>query len=100
MFEKDECYNILNDNLCVDNLFYTGKSPQCVTNHYEMCFDIILQGGFELRSWSTNCPELKAEINKNGQGVTHESEFEKIVGYKYNTMTDKLSLADYNNGSL
>ena len=37
----------------------------------------MLQGGFELRSWSTNCPELKDEITKKGMGVTHESEFEK-----------------------
>ena len=41
------------------------------------------QGGFHLRSWNSNCKELQSIMKKDGNFVTHENEYEKVLGYRY-----------------
>ena len=52
------------------------------------------QGGFELRSWATNCSDLQGTFQEDGRAATHTSEYEKLLGYKYHTSNDTIELSE------
>ena len=51
------------------------------------------QGGFYLWSWSSNSRELQSTMKKDGNFVTHENEYEKVLGYKYVVNRDVLQIS-------
>ena len=91
-YELDECSHILNNNLYVDNLFFTGNDINSLTELYSETLKRMREGGFNLRSWASNCEPLNALFEANGDSVGHSSEYEKVLGYRYHTATDSLSL--------
>ena len=93
-YPDDYCNYVLNNNLYVDNLFFTGNSLHDLTQMYKETFQRMNEGGFELRSWTTNCAELKDLINEDDRGVSHSGVYEKLLGYLYDPEKDKLRLAD------
>ena len=53
----------------------------------------MFQGGFFLRSWQSNSPELRLSISEDNLGNDHGKNWEKLLGYYYYPSSDKISLA-------
>ena len=53
----------------------------------------MTEGGFELRSWVSNCPELTARFESDGRQTQHTSDFEKVLGYHYQPKSDAIYIA-------
>lgn len=94
-YENDIVNKILQDNMYVDNLFFTSNNLPILEKMYEVCYRRMIAGGFELRSWNSNSSELQQQFEADGRGVAHLSDCEKVLGYLYNTEKDKLKLAEY-----
>ena len=92
-YEKDECFHILNSNLYVDNLFFTGNDYASLCNLYQQSFARMQEGGFTLRSWATNCSELKDKFIDDENLSMHGSVDEKLLGYEYSTVSDQIKIA-------
>ena len=53
----------------------------------------VEKGHFNLRSWNTNCEELKTLMIKEQKFVEHGCQLEKVLGYKYSTQEDTLQIS-------
>ena len=82
-FREDEISQVLKSNFYVDNLLVTHNSEKILLKVYQECLSRMKQGGFYLRSWNSNSQELQSIMKKDGNFVTHENEYEKVLGYKY-----------------
>ena len=90
-YDKDDCHDMLNNNKYVDNIFFTGNCPHVLTVLCDESRSRMSDGGFELRAWASNSPQLKDkfcddEINSKN------NDFEKILGYEYSTSRDTMSV--------
>ena len=94
-FPMDECTKVLLSNLYVDNLFFTGNSELKLEDLYKLSYERMLGGGFELRSWASNNAYLNECFSLDNRGVSHNSGFEKMLGYLFSTRCDKIKLADF-----
>ena len=92
-YPRDSCSQILKNGFYVDNLIFTGNDPDVLKETFLTCRQRMLEGNFELRSWQSNSTELKEEFIEHSCGVTHKSEHEKILGYRFRLSSDGLSLA-------
>ena len=88
----DKCKEILSNNFYVDNLLITGNNLMEMKTLYNQAFERMNEGGFKLRSWSSNSIELRDQMKADGRLVEHQSAEEKVLGYKYNVNKDTLSL--------
>ena len=95
-YPNDACNKILNHNLYVDNLFFTGDNQSTLLDLYNETFQRMMSGGFELRSWVSNCKPLMDKIIEDRRGPSHSSDHEKVLGYIYEPDTDKLKLSQFN----
>ena len=93
-FPQDECSEMLLANFYVDNLIKTSNSISELSQLYTESFDRMLQGNFELRSWNTNCEDLKQQIIEDHNFVLHGCELEKVLDCKYSTLNDTIQLFD------
>ena len=81
-------------NFYVDNLIKTSNSISELSQLYTEAFDRMQQGNFELRSWNTNCGDLKQQMIEDHNFVEHGCKLEKVLGYKYSTLNDTIQLSD------
>ena len=86
---------VLKNNLYVDNLIVTGNDPNKMKDLYHNCNDRMLEGGFQLRSWSSNNAELQQTMKDENNYVTHESVEERVLGYIYDTSKDIIKLTEF-----
>ena len=91
---NDEFTRILKSNFYVDNLIVTGNSPRFLERVYLESVKRMSQGGFCLRSWNSNNPELQNLMSKNDDLVSHGNNYEKVLGLKYSLENDSIQLAD------
>ena len=76
------------DNLYVDNLVSGVSTLPNAVEYYEHSVDVMKQGGFKLRSWSTNNETLRDKICES---KLHEADaVVKVLGLMWNTNTDEL----------
>lgn len=92
-YPSDLCSQFLSNCLYVDNLFMTGNDPKTLETLYRTAYDRMSEGGFDLRSWNSNCEPLNAKFHLDGVASDHGESFEKVLGYKYDTRKDVLSLS-------
>ena len=92
-YPQDLCSDVLTHNMYVDNLVYTGSDPEGLIELYEESRERMAQGGFNLRSWNTNCPPLKDKLIKEETISSHGEREEKLLGYVYDTEKDTLRIA-------
>ena len=92
-FDMDDCYEILNSNIYVDNVFFTGNDEQTLLSMYNECLQRLSSGGFFLRSWASNSNELKDKFLVDKSNSTHGSCIEKLLGYEFNTSNDTIKIA-------
>jgi len=97
-YAKDKCSEILSSNFFVDNLLYTSNSLSEVHDLYLKCYNRMKEGGFILRSWNSNSSEFREILKNDNKFVVHNSNLEKVLGYKFNFVNDSLSLnfVEYN----
>ena len=79
-FPKDDINNILTRNNYVDNLFLTSNSSDELITFSQEAYDRMKAGGFELRSWSSNCDEATELFEQREWSPSHTSEWEKTAG--------------------
>ena len=91
-YPQNECTKILGSQFYVDNLFFTGNCPKKLNDLYLQAQTTMAEGGFILRSWMSNCPELSAQFQDDGNCTSHGSDYEKVLGYNYSKEDDKLSV--------
>lgn len=95
-YPDDLCNYFLSNGLYVDNLFMSSNSSEELEKLYRTAYERMTEGGFLLRSWSTNCPELQAKFEKDGiSSELTDSGMEKILGYKYDLNNDNLSVSNH-----
>ena len=61
-------------NFYVDNLIKTSNSISELFQLYTEAFDRMQKGNFELRSWNTNCEDLKQQMIEDHNFVEHGCE--------------------------
>ena len=93
-FAQDECSEMLLNNFYVDNLVKTSNSISELSKLYTEAFARMQQGNFDLRSWNTNCEELKKQMIEDQNFVDHGCELEKVLGYKYSTLNDTIQISN------
>jgi len=95
-FESDKCFEILKNGMYVDNLFYTGNDTNELLNLYRQASERMSAGGFDLRSWSSNCSELDATFRDEGTSAPSDSGSDKLLGYRYLSSCDEIKIAQFN----
>ena len=93
-FPLDECTRMLLNNFYVDNLIKTSNESSVLSNLYKESVVRMNQGNFALRSWNTNCEELKQELLDDQNLVEHGCDLEKVLGYNYSTSHDTMHIAN------
>ena len=81
MFPADNCTDMLKRNFYVDNLIKTGNTVEMLSDLYTTANYRMEKGHFNLRSWNTNCEELKTLMIKDQKFVEHGCQLEKVLGY-------------------
>ena len=95
-YPDDECTKLLSNNFYVDNFIVTGKDLNYLKEIYNLSNSRMEEGGFVLRSWATNDnTELKNLMLEEGRLAEHGCNEERVLGYRYNTMNDTVSLANF-----
>ena len=74
--------------------FFTGQDPRHLLTLYREAFSRMKEGGFILRSWVSNCAELKFQFEIDYSGASHSMDHERVLGYKYLPESDNLSVAE------
>ena len=92
-YAEDEITKALLENFYVDNLIYTCNSSDALIEFSKVAFQRMAEGGFKLLSWVSNNPDAQSYFAESGIGTNHDSEFEKILGYRYCPSDDTISLA-------
>ena len=93
-FPEDACTRILSSNFYVDNLIVTGNSVDFLKGIYGETLSRMKEGGFFLRSWNSNCSELRSIMQGDETLVTHGNDYEKVLGYKYLIKEDVIQLSE------
>ena len=93
-YGDDICNSVVHNNLYVDNLFFTGNDPNRLFSLYEQSCQRMVDGGFELRSWSSNSSSMNATFSDDDSGVKHDLDHEKLLGYRYFPSKDKFTIAE------
>ena len=81
-FIQDDCTEMLLNNFYVDNLIKTSNSISELSQLYTEAFDRMQQGNNELRSWNTNCEDLKQHMIEDHNFVEHGCGLEKVLNDK------------------
>ena len=95
-FGDDLVSKILNSHFYVDNLFCTSNDVAFLQTFYKQSCTRMMQGGFELRSWTSNNDSLRALFVSDGKGTSHNAGNEKVLGYSFKPDTDQMFLAAVN----
>ena len=80
----------LSHKLYVDNLLSGVQTEAEATAYYHKALEIMKEGHFVLRQWSTNSPNLLELIKAHG--LQTKSDTTSLLGLQWNSSTDCLSL--------
>jgi hypothetical protein len=89
-YPSDLCNYFLLNGIYVDNLFMTCSDPVTLQELYRTAYSRMIAGGFDLRSWSSNCPEMNAIFVQDGVGVSHGEPTQRVLGYRCSLDSDVL----------
>src|SRR5678815_4521177 len=95
-FPEDKCTEALTSKLYVDNLVMSCNSLEELKYLYSCSYDRLFQGGFVLRSFNTNNKKMQQIMKKDNKYVIHDSAYEKVLVYRYNTSTDTININQIN----
>ena len=93
---QDSCTEMIRNNFFVDNLATTHNDLSVLTDLYKTCVSRMDKYHFDLRSCNSNSESLRNIMIQDGKYVTHGCEFDKVLGYRYSAIGDKMKLATVN----
>ena len=93
-YASDLCSHVLRDNFYVDNLVLSHNSVDTLLDLYHTASARMKEGGFTLRAWASNSPELKQVISQT-ETCSSSPDKEKVLGYSYSTLSDRMSLSQF-----
>ena len=85
----------LKESLYVDNFIFSTSDEQTLFNIYNNTRQIMMDGGFNLRSWMSNHAQLVDIMTSEDTIHQHDAPVEKVLGYFYDSEQDVVSLADF-----
>jgi len=91
-YQNDKCNKILKRGMYVDNLFYTDNNVNSLISMYRETYDRMKEGGFVLRSWCSNSPELCSTVQEDGLIASPDCDWQKLLGYRYFPADDCIML--------
>ena len=80
----------MEENIYVYDVFSGCNEEQDAVAYNGEAWSIMKEAHFNLRSWSSNSPSLREQAARDG--ITDTKETLKILGLKWNTFSDTLSL--------
>lgn len=80
--------NKLREDIYVDNVVSGSHSPSEAIEFYHAANKIIENGGFKLRSWASNCEELRDSAEQDG--VLYPNSTISVLGLKWDTLSDTI----------
>jgi len=81
----------MKSNLYVENVISGGATEEEVVSYYKEARSIMSSAKMHLRSWSSKSVKLNAIATEDG--VNDDSQSVNMLGLRWNTTTDELSLA-------
>ena len=81
----------ISNNMYVDNLILTNNNPCKAAKLANDITAELYRGGFELREFASNTPDVMNRLNVETDKKTEE-DIVKLLGYSYSTVSDKLTL--------
>ncbi len=82
---------MIKKNIYIDNLIVSDDDHSKLMYIYKMAVTRLQEGNFSLRSCDSNSKELKALMEKDNSLTQHNSKFERVVGYNYDSNKDQLN---------
>jgi len=80
----------MKENLYVDNLISGSNSEDTIINYYKQSRAIMGEAKVDLRSWSSNCQQLRTTASCDHLSDLNADSV-NILGLKWNTLSDTLS---------
>lgn len=80
----------MKENIYVDNVISSCNEEQAAVDYYGEARSIMQEVHFNVRSWSSNSPLLREQAARDG--IADKKEIVNILGLKWNTFSDTLSL--------
>ena len=81
----------MKDNIYVDNILSGCHTEQELLAYYKQSRELMSKANFNLRSWSSNSPNLQAITTKDK--TSEPKPTVGLLGLRWNTITDTLSLS-------
>lgn len=84
---------MIKNNFYVDNMNVTDDDVGKLVHVYKTAIAILQELNFSLIPCNSNSSELETLMKENNSLVQHKSEFERVLGYNYNSSKDLLNIA-------
>lgn len=91
--QKNATADTLARDLYVDNVISSLDSKEEVQNYYKEARNIMNSASFNLRSWTSNCDELRNIAKK--ENVLDADVTTKILGMRWNVNTDTIAFQQH-----
>ena len=92
-YPLDDCRKMMENRFYVDNLVTAEADPHRLVELYSLTKERLQEGGFILQSCNTNVDALRDRMRRDGTLSVHDKEWEKVLGYRYHPLSEKLHLA-------
>ena len=79
-------------NLYVDNVVSGSSTVPDALEYYHNARELLSKAHFNLRSWASNSPEVRARAQQDG--VADKAQLTNVLGLLWDTTQDTLRLAD------
>ncbi|XP_074662799.1 uncharacterized protein LOC141915233 [Tubulanus polymorphus] len=89
--ENTEISIDMQSNIYVDNVLSGSHNAKKAIEYFEEATNTMSRGGFILRSWATNDPELRSLIKQQAMGENNE--IVNVVGLQWDTISDTLQFS-------
>ena len=92
-YPLDDCRKMMENRFYVDNLVTAEANPHRLVELYSLTKERLREGGFILQSCNTNVDALRDRMRRDGTLSVHDKEWEKVLGYRYHPLSEKLHVA-------
>jgi len=92
LYPQDNCNAMIKSTFFVDNLVHTANNVEELLSLYKDCTKRMDDAHFYLRSCNSNNESLRNLMKQDDRIVTHDSMYEKVLGYLYNPLKDSMQL--------
>ena len=92
LYPQDKCNAMIKSKFFVDDLVHTANNIDELISLYKDCTKRMDDAHFYMRSCNSNNDSLRNLMKQDGRIVTHDSMYEKVLGYLYNPLEDTMQL--------